>query len=68
MSLPLEPHRYTLHEYFQIEQSSSDKYEYRDGEVVNLSEMIGMTGGAIPHSLTTAKRKSVFSFHLIAHR
>jgi Uma2 family endonuclease len=45
-----ESRRYTLEEYFEIERNSSERYEYRDGQVVNLHEIIGMSGGAVPHS------------------
>ncbi len=33
-----QPHRrYTLEEYFELELSSEEKYEYFDGEVFNMS-------------------------------
>jgi Uma2 family endonuclease len=45
---------YTLEEYFEFERNSDEKFEYRDGEVVNLSEAIGMAGGSLLHSQITA--------------
>jgi Uma2 family endonuclease len=53
MSLPAEPRRYTLDEYFEVERRSEAKHEYRNGDIVNLSEVIGMAGGAVAHSLIT---------------
>jgi Uma2 family endonuclease len=49
MTLPLQPRRYTLEEYFELERSAEEKYEYRNGEVVNLSEIISMSGGSFRH-------------------
>jgi Uma2 family endonuclease len=49
MSLHAQPRRYTLEEYFEIERSSAEKHEYRDGEVVNVRELIAMAGGFIRH-------------------
>jgi Uma2 family endonuclease len=53
MSLPVQPHRYTLEEYFEIERTSLEKHEYRNGEVVSINQAIGMAGGAIEHSQIT---------------
>ena len=33
MSLPAEPRRYSLEEYFDIERRSPEKFEYRDGQM-----------------------------------
>lgn len=49
-----ESRRYTLEEYFEIERGSPEKHEYRDGQVVNLQELIAMSGAAVPHSRITA--------------
>ncbi len=45
MSLPVQQHRYTIEEYLRIENDSSDRHEYFDGEV------IAMAGGTPQHSL-----------------
>lgn len=54
MSISAEPRRHTLEEYFEFERNSPEKFEYRDGEVVNLSEVLGMAGGGLVHSQITA--------------
>jgi Uma2 family endonuclease len=54
MTRSAEPRRYTLEEYFEFERNSSERFEYRDGAVVNLSETIGMAGGSLAHSQITA--------------
>jgi Uma2 family endonuclease len=54
MSQAAAKRRYTLEEYFEFERNSEEKFEYRDGEVVNLSETIGMAGGSLVHSRITA--------------
>lgn len=49
---PQHPRRlHTIEEYLDIERRSQEKYEFRDGEVVNLSELVSMAGGAPKHSL-----------------
>jgi Uma2 family endonuclease len=54
MTRSAEPRRCTLEEYFELERNSSEKFEYRDGAVVNLSETVGMAGGSLAHSQITA--------------
>lgn len=50
--------RYTLEEYFEIERSSEEKYEYFDGEIFNMSgaspqheEVLGNTYAALKEKL-----------------
>lgn len=55
MTLPVEKQqRYTLEEYFEIEQGSEERFEYRDGFVVSMGEAQAMAGGAEMHSLIIA--------------
>jgi Uma2 family endonuclease len=53
MSLPLEPnHRYTVEEYLELEGRFPErKYEYREGYVVDLRELLAMAGGSPDHVL-----------------
>jgi Uma2 family endonuclease len=53
MTVRAQPRRYTLEEYFEIEHGSPEKHEFRNGEIINLSQLIGMAGGAVAHSLIT---------------
>ena len=47
--------RYTVEEYFEIEQGSpEEKYEYREGVVVGMRELLAMSGGSVRHSLIAA--------------
>ncbi len=64
MSLSAQPRRYTLEEYFEIERNSPEKHEYRDGEIVNLSELIGMAGGRIRHVQIATNLLSAFANRL----
>src|SRR5438045_511349 len=66
MGLPAQVRHYTLDEYFEIERNSPEKFEYRDGLVVNLSEVIGMAGGALPHSRITVNVITALSSRLKA--
>lgn len=56
MTLPLEPHhRYTVEEYLELEgRSPQDKFEYREGLIVNMREALAMAGGSTEHSLINA--------------
>ena len=56
MTMPLEPtRRYTVEEYLELEGSSpQDKYEYRDGIIVNMREALAMAGGSGEHCLINA--------------
>jgi Uma2 family endonuclease len=56
MTLPLEPNRrYTVEEYLELEGSSpQDKFEYRNGQVVNMREALAMAGGSGEHCLINA--------------
>ncbi|HEX8521457.1 MAG TPA: Uma2 family endonuclease [Tepidisphaeraceae bacterium] len=54
MSLPANPRRYTLEEYFKIERMSREKHEYRDGYIVNLNEVVAMAGSGVDHSRISA--------------
>lgn len=55
MPVPQEiPRRYTVEEYLALERSTPDRHEYRDGQIVNLGQVISMAGGAVNHSLTIA--------------
>jgi len=47
MGLPAEKRRHTIEEYLRIEQDSSEKHEYWDGE------LLSMAGGSYEHSLIT---------------
>ena len=40
-------HRYTVDEYLRIERNSTEKHEFRDGEIIT------MAGGSAEHSLIT---------------
>jgi Uma2 family endonuclease len=53
MSLPLEPtRRYTVEEYLELEGNSpQEKYEYREGLIVNMREALAMAGAAPVHVL-----------------
>ena len=49
MGVPAErTRRYTVEEYLRLEKDSTEKHEYRDGEIV------AMAGGTYEHSLITA--------------
>ena len=39
-------HRYTLQEYFELEATSEERYEYFDGEVFNMSGCLLYTSDA----------------------
>jgi Uma2 family endonuclease len=54
MTPSAETRCYTLEEYFEFERNSSEKFEYRDGRVVNLTETVGRAGGGVVHCLITA--------------
>ena len=45
--VPLEPRRYTVEEYFQIDEASETRHEYVDGHVFD------MAGGTDTHSQIT---------------
>jgi Uma2 family endonuclease len=45
MGIPVEQHRYSVQEYYRIENDSSAKHEFRDGE------LLAMSGGSPQHSL-----------------
>src|SRR5437899_1287551 len=64
MSLPAQPHHHTLEEYFEVERSSLEKHEYRNGEIINLSQLIGMAGGAVAHSLIATNSVNALSNRL----
>jgi Uma2 family endonuclease len=51
--LPLEPnHRYTVEEYLELEGKFPErKCEYREGNVVDLRELLAMAGGSPEHVL-----------------
>ncbi|HXE53518.1 MAG TPA: Uma2 family endonuclease [Tepidisphaeraceae bacterium] len=55
MTQPVERRRhYTVEEYLQLESQSDEKFEYWDGFIVRLSELIGMAGGSYEHSIISA--------------
>ena len=55
MTEPVEQRRhYTVEEYLQLESESDEKFEYWDGFIVRLSELIGMAGGSYEHSIISA--------------
>ena len=55
MSSPVEKRRrYTVEEYFELERTSQEKYEYHDGYIVAVGEAIAMAGGSVNHSLIVA--------------
>lgn len=41
---PLEPRRYTVEEYFQIDEASETRHEYVEGRIID------MAGGSVRHS------------------
>lgn len=45
MTLPLERRRYSLADYYRIENESAEKHEFHDGEI------LAMSGGSPDHSL-----------------
>lgn len=51
MTQPIEQRRYTVEEYFELEEHSDEKYEYWDGYVVPLRGPLAMSGGSYAHSL-----------------
>jgi Uma2 family endonuclease len=56
MTLPPEPNRrYTVEEYLDLEGASpQDKFEYRNGRIINMREALAMAGGTDEHCLITA--------------
>ena len=44
MTMPAEKHRYTIAEYFALEEHATDRHEYHDGEI------LAMSGGTYRHS------------------
>lgn len=54
MSNPTQDRFYTVEEYFALEASSQEKYEYVNGRVIAIREMLAMAGGAINHALIAA--------------
>lgn len=53
MTLPYEPtRRYTVEQYLELEADRpQEKYEYRDGLIINMREALAMAGGSAEHSL-----------------
>lgn len=49
--MPAAGRRYTVEEYFELERTSLEKHEYRDGQIVAIGEALAMSGGSIYHSL-----------------
>src|SRR5438046_313284 len=45
MGLPAQKHRYSIQEYYRIENDSTEKHEFRDGEI------LAMAGGSPQHAL-----------------
>src|SRR4051812_40418173 len=66
MSLPFEPtRRYTVEEYLELEGSSpQDKYEFRDGYVINMREALAMAGGSTVHVLIATNFARELGNHL----
>lgn len=56
MTLSIEPNRrYTVEEYLEIEgKHPQEKYEYREGIIVNMREALAMAGGSGDHCLINA--------------
>lgn len=54
MTLPLEQRRYTLEEYFRLDDESDEKLEFWDGIIIPLGQMLAMAGGSYEHSIITA--------------
>lgn len=56
MELAIEKERrYTVEEYLEIETKfPQEKFEYRDGYIVNLRELLAMAGGSVNHALIAA--------------
>jgi Uma2 family endonuclease len=48
MGLPAEKHRYSIQDYYRIENDSTAKHEFRDGEI------LAMAGGSPQHALLAA--------------
>jgi Uma2 family endonuclease len=46
--------RYSIEEYFRLDEASEEKLEYRDGYIVPLGEIIAMAGGSESHALISA--------------
>lgn len=44
----------TFDEYVELAEKSRDKLDFSNGRVVNVSELIAMSGGSVPHSLIIA--------------
>lgn len=51
MTQPLEQRRYTVEEYLELESASEEKHEFLDGQIIHLSQILAMAGGAEWHSL-----------------
>lgn len=54
MSNPTQDRLYTVEEYFALEASSDEKYEYIDGRIIAKGEALAMAGGARNHALIAA--------------
>ncbi len=54
MSNPTQDRLYTVEEYFALEASSQEKYEYIDGRIIAKGEMLAMAGGSANHALIAA--------------
>lgn len=63
--MALQKRRYTVEEYLEIDNAALDeKYEYRDGEIVNIRELIAMAGSSINHSAITVNTINAISNRL----
>jgi Uma2 family endonuclease len=51
MTVPLKERRYTVEEYFEIEEGSDEKHEYWNGVLVPLREPLAMAGGSFEHGV-----------------
>jgi Uma2 family endonuclease len=54
MTQTLEQRRYTLEEYFRLDDESDEKLEYWDGIIIPLGRMLATSDGSYDHSLITA--------------
>jgi Uma2 family endonuclease len=55
MTQPLPYPKYlTIEEYLDLEQTSLEKHDYCDGELIAINQIIAMAGGMPMHSLTIA--------------
>lgn len=62
MTQPLPyPRKLTIEEYLEIERTSVEKHDYRDGELIAINQIIAMAGGMPMHSLTIANTISTLS-------